>query len=233
MKKTLWFVFVVLTVYIAQVHAQKPDVYPGAVPAKPESVTEFLVTDSYADVKNYYLQKEGKPLQEKVTEEAGQISVFIVFIDRMPDPAGVIVEKMHGNSRWVNRIFSELEKCLEKGFLSKDDFEEIEKKYRYLQDCYYLTTEDGRVDEVIYKKYNSMIYHGGDAQALAAKAQELMMSGKLEEARELLKNAKSSAAATFGLADRPAVVDEWIKCLEEIADAEEYAFPVRIFYSGF
>ncbi|MFO7876880.1 MAG: hypothetical protein R6U55_09910 [Desulfovermiculus sp.] len=233
MNKIIWVVSVCLAVFTAQIYAQKPAVYPGAVPAHPERTDQFLVRDSYESVKDYYLNKEGIPREENITEETGQKSIFFVFIDRMPDPAGVSVEKMKGASRWVKMIFGKLEKCVEQDFLSEEDLQEIKDQYGDLQNYYYLTTEDGRVDEVIYKKYRAMISSGGNAADLATKAQELMMAGKIDEAKKLLEQAESSAMKSMNLANSPEVVDEWIKCLEEIADSEEYTYPVSIRYSGF
>ncbi len=233
MKKTILVLAAILVFMTMQGYSQKPEVYEGAVPASPDSTDEFLVKDSYEKVRAHYLQQKGKPHNERILEETGQKSIFFIFIDRLPDAAGVHVEEMWGNSQWVNLIFSKLEGCVDRGFLTQEDLEKIKEKHRYLKNYYYLATEEGRMDEVIYKKYRDRISSGGDAKDLATKAQELMMEGKMEEAKKLVEQAKEAAMKSIDLADSPAVVDEWVKCLEEIAAAEEYSFPVHIRYSGF
>ncbi len=78
-----------------------------------------------------------------------------------------------------------------------------------------------------------MISSGGDALSLVTRAQELMKAGELDEARKLMEQAQKSAMQSIDLANSPAVVDEWIICLEEIDEAAGDAYPVRIIYPGF
>lgn len=120
--------------------------------------------------------------------------------------------------------------------LSEARYQEIEGKYRHLKDYFY-TYEDyanGRTirqDKAIFQKYHKILALGGteavDKEEIMAQAQELMMSGRIEEGTILIEQMNNSMVASMEYACSPEVVDSWIECLEEM-DACKFAVIIRI-----
>jgi len=101
------------------------------------------------------------------------------------------------------------------------------RKYRHLQNYYYVQGED----EAIYKEYHKILGAGGteamNKEETMAKAQELIMAGKVQEGTALLENLRDGMTDSMEYAGSEKAVDSWIDCLEEI-NAVKYTVQIRI-----
>ncbi len=98
--------------------------------------------------------------------------------------------------------------------------------YRHLQD-YYIDGED----EAIYDKYHKMLGAGGtealNTEETMAKAQELIMAGKIQEGTALLESMRDGMVANMEYAGSEKAIDSWINCLGEM-NAVKYPVRIRI-----
>ncbi|MFW6277067.1 MAG: hypothetical protein ACOC1J_00240 [Prolixibacteraceae bacterium] len=82
---------------------------------------------------------------------------------------------------------------------------------------------------LFYRRCHKMPGAGGteamDKEETMAKAQELIMAGKIQEGTALLENLRDGMTESIEYAGSEKAVDSWIECLEEM-NAVKY--PVRI-----
>lgn len=123
-----------------------------------------------------------------------------------------------------------------KEILSRQRYDETIRNYEYLEDHYFLYTEDERgnfvpEDEFIYRKYNKKLDAGAiedmNVEEITQKAQQLLMQGKIEEGREMLERLQSSMTGHLEFSGSAEVVDEWLECLDEM-DACKFPVLIRI-----
>lgn len=224
MKKSTFLSIVFSTLTAVYASGQQPVEYPGAVAQFPESRNYYLTKDSYEKVKAFYVNTYGAPDHESAENETKRAATFF-YEETIFEPRGIHLAEKKGNSRAVVHVFSELKGLIVRDILTQTRYDEIEGKYRHLQDYYYVRGED----EATYKKYHKMLGAGGtealDKEETMAKAQKLIMAGKVQEGTALLENLRDGMTASMEYADSEKAIDSWIDCLEEL-DAAKY--PVRI-----
>ncbi len=236
MQKIKFFLFVVLTAFFTEAVSQQiPTVYPGAVLKNPGIKNHYLTKDNYSEVRAYYVNENNEPRREHDNGESG-ISAFFSYVRRMPDDIGVTVSERQGRSRVPYAVFQNLRGLAAHGVVDMDRVNEIEKKYSYLDRCYFVRKRDERgevssVDDIIFRKYENKLGIGGietvDAEDIMERAQALMGQGRMDEAMELLQKFQDQQIAGIELATSPEAVDMWIECLDEIA-SEAYQVEIRI-----
>ncbi len=237
MQKIQLLLIVLLAAFMTGAECQQmPTVYPGAVPmtAADENSNRtreqyanfrYLTRESYSKVWAYYANENNKPRSEQDDGDRGR-HAFFSYIRRMPDDAGVAIAERQGRSRIPNEIFSKLNGLVIQGIITEERAKEVEKKYRYLENCYFVHREDdngdiSRVDDIIFRKYNREFGITGSGQMnqdeMIAKAHELISGGRMKEGAELLKMATEKQIAGMQFSMSEEVVDKWVECLEEIA----------------
>jgi hypothetical protein len=226
MKKSTFLTIVFSTLTAVYAAGQQPVEYPGAVAQIQESRDYYLTKDSYDDVKAFYVNKYGASHHESNADGTKRAATF--FYEKTNfEPRGIHLSERNGNSRAVVRVFSELKGLIVRDILTQTKYDEIEKKYRHLQNYYYVQGED----EAIYKEYHKILGAGGtealDKEETMAKAQELIMAGKIQEGTALLENLRDGMTDSMEYAGSEKAVDSWIDCLEEF-NAVKYPVQIRI-----
>jgi hypothetical protein len=237
MQKILFSLIVLLAAFMSRAECQQmPTVYPGAVPMTPEDENRnrtreqyanfrYLTRDSYSKVWAYYASENNKPRSEKDEGENGR-HAFFSYVRRMPDDAGVSIAGRQGRSRIPNEIFSKLNGLVIQGVITDERAKEVENKYRYLENCYFVQREDDNgdissVDNIIFRKYNREFGITGSGpmnqDEMIAQAHELISAGRMKEGAELMKMAAEKQIAGMQFSMSEDVVDKWVECLEEIA----------------
>jgi hypothetical protein len=220
----LLIIFSALTAVYA--NAQQPVEYSGAEAQFPESRNYFLTKDSYEKVKAFYVNKYGNPDHESNKDETERSATFF-YEETIFEPRGIHLSEKMGNSRSVVHVFSELKGLIVREVLTRTRYDEIEKKYRHLQNYYYVRGED----ETIYKKYYKMLGASGteamNTEETLAKAQKLIMAGKIEEGKALLEGMRDGMTVNMEYAGSEKAIDSWIDCLEKL-EAAKYPVQIRI-----
>lgn len=226
MNKSTFFpvVFCALTAVYAQ--GQQPVEYPGAVAQFQESRNYYLTKDSYDEVKAFYVNKYGAPDHENNKDETKKSATFF-YEETIFEPRGIHLSEKSGNCRAVVHVFSELKGSLIREILTQTRYDEVEERYKHLKDYYYVDGED----EIIYKKYHQMLGAGGtealNKEETMAKAQKLIMAGKIQEGTALLESMRDGMIANMEYAGSEKAIDSWIDCLEEL-DVAKYLVRIRI-----
>jgi len=229
MKKTT-LIFAVLAAISANLISQQVVVYPGAV-AQTDETTFYLSKDAYDKVFDFYAGTYGNPDNQSITDDSKRSAFFVSDKNWKEqqswklDPPGVLITELQGNSKAVARVFWALDGLIERGFLTKERYDEIESQYIGLKDHYFKPGED----QAIQKKYEQKLLEGGDPVAIQeqvmARVQELIMSGNFQEATAMAEKMKDEIMENLEMANSEQAVDEWIKCLEEI---KAISYPVII-----
>jgi hypothetical protein len=233
MRLTLLALFVLIS-FTVETYSQKPSVYPGAVRKNLDGGYHFLSSDSYEKIKEYYQKEAGRAPRED-TRGTG-ISSEVVYVPRMPDPDAVFISMHRGNSKFVNRVFTELGHLTQSGSLSVERYDGIKEQYNYLSGCYFVQVreESGSVttqDDMIYQKYRLKAGFGGSEsmtmEEAMEKARELMSQGRRQEGAELMKKTAENIQNGIRKATSAEAVDVWIECLEELASVS-YAVEIYL-----
>lgn len=234
MKRPLFFSFFMIA-FPALVCSEGPVVFPGSIAERPGS-NRYLTADNYGQVREYYMGIYGSPHHE------GKQNATFFYEETIFEPRGVHLNHLRADSKGADRVFAQLKRLVlmseteGKEILSEARYKEIEHQYRPLKDYYYAYEEDesGRyvpMDEAIFRKYHKTLGLGGmeafDKEEIMAEAQELIMSGKVEEGTALLEQMRNQVVEDIEYASSPEAVDLWIKCLEEI-NACKFGVMVRI-----
>lgn len=224
-----------MIVFPAFVCGEEPVVFPGSIAERPGS-NRYLTADSYEQVRDYYVDIYGSPHHE------GEGNATFFYEETIYEPRGIHINHLGAGSKGAERVLSQLKRLVSMGevekreILSEDRYEEIERKYRHLKDYFYTYEDDttGRYilkDEAIFQKYHKTLGLGGteamDKEEIMAQAQELIMSGRVEEGTALLEQMKQSMVGDIEYARSPEAVDSWIECLEEM-NACKYAVIIRV-----
>ena len=229
------FIFLIMTLIITATvdGQQRPTIFPGAVPQWEGNPDYYLTRGDYSEVISYYTKEKGAPRHREDHGEKGR-SAWFLYVERLPDDGGLSVNEKRGNYRGAARVFSQLKPLVVQGHLSDERVNEIEQKYGYLQQCYFVYEKSERgkdtpYDEIIFNKHNKKLGVGGteavDMDEVMKKAQELMSAGKMEEGLALMTQAREDMISGMNTANSPKAVDLWIECLEEIA---ANAYPIRL-----
>lgn len=226
MKKSLLLLSVFLIAGPAHILCQEPVEYPGAVNINPVNNNRYLTHDSYEKVREFYVGVYGAPHHENTQGETGKTATFF-YEETNYEPRGIHLNDRRGNSKAVKNVFSELEDLVAMNILDQERYDEIEKKYIYLEDYYYR----GNEDEDVFNKYYKDLGLGGteaaDQDKIMAEVQKLMMEGKIQEATTMMEDMKESMVSSMEYAGSPEAIDSWIECLEEI-DRLKYPVMIRI-----
>lgn len=226
MKKTTFLFTVFIAAITTNGLAQQPVEYPGAVPEYPENTSYYLTKDSYEKVRAFYVNTYGAPDYEKTETNSKRTATFY-YKETFVESMGILLNEKRGNNRTVVQVFSELKGLIVREILTQARYDEIEKKYMHLKDYYYVDGED----EAIYKEYHKMLGAGGteamNNEETMAKAQELIMAGKIQEGTALLERMRDSMIDNIEYAGSEKAVDSWIECLEELS-AIKYPVLIRI-----
>jgi hypothetical protein len=226
MKKPTLLLIIFSAITAVCASGQQPVEYPGAVAQFPESRNYYLTEDSYEKVKAFYINKYGAPDHESNKDETKRSATFF-YEKTIFEPRGIHLSEKQGNSRSVVHVFSELKGLIVREILTQVRYDEIEEKYRHLQDYYYVRGED----ETIYKKYHKILGAGGtealSTEETMTKAQELIMAGKIEEGKALLESMRDGMTASMEHAGSEKAIDSWMDCLKEL-DAAKYPVQIRI-----
>ena len=232
----LFLAFICATAF-SQTSSLYPKIYPGSIQQYETQKQNFLVKDSYEQVKAFYVKERGSPTNENNVGEKGKTAWF-KYVDALPDPGGLRISFATSRNNSVNKAFNRLEEFANHGIISRELFDETKSKYEYLYNYYFVygKLEDGRgffMDEIIYRKYNDKMTSQGlnqqEMEKTIAKAQELMMEGKMEEGKALLEKMKDASISGMQDAASPKGAENWIDCLKEMA---KNAYPVSISISG-
>ncbi|MGM0667003.1 MAG: hypothetical protein ACQETA_06750 [Bacteroidota bacterium] len=226
MTKTLLLLSVFLIAGPANIFCQEPVEYPGAVNLYPENNNRYLTRDSYEKVRKFYVGVYGAPHHENTQGETGKNATFF-YEETNYEPRGIHLYNRKGNSKAVANVFSELEDLVTMNIMDQERYDEIKKKYIYLEDYYYKSNED----EDVFNKYYKDLGLGGteavDQEKIMAEVQKLMMEGKIQEATAIMEDMKESMVSSMEYAGSPEAIDSWIECLEEI-DSLKYPVTIHI-----
>ena len=234
MKKAHIILLFFPVVFIVTTHGQeRPTIFPGAVPQWESNEDYFLTNEDYESVISYYTKEKGAPRHEDDSGEKGR-SAWFLYIEMLPDDGGLYVSEKKGNSRGAERVFSQLQSLVVRGHASQEQVNEIEQKYGYLKQYYFVYRKNERgkdvpYDEIIFSKHDKKLGLGGtevvDMDEVMQKAQQLMSEGKTQEGLALIKQANEDIISGMNTANSAEAVDLWIECLEEIA---ANAYPVQL-----
>ena len=240
---TLFSMFLVVfspffTEVLAQETGPMPKIYPGAVQHSEKNDRVFVTKDSFESVRAFYVRERGEPTSEHIVGETGKTAWF-QYDDRPPDPGGVYVSFAAGQNRAVANAFSDLERYVTHfKVLELEEFEEIKARFNHLHSAYFIMDRlgDGRTftkDEIIYRRCHDQMtgpkIEQTDMERIITQANELMMSGRTQEAMALLEQVRDSAMTGARDSVGRGGVDMWIECLQEM---EKNAYTVLITISG-
>lgn len=219
MKKSTLLPIIFSTIITAYAQGQQPVEYPGTVAKNPGYTSYYLTKDSYEKVKAFYVNTYGAPDYENTETNSKRTATFF-YKETIIEPMGVHLNEKKGNNRTVVRVFSELKGLIIREILTQARYNEIEEKYMHLKDYYYVRGED----EIIYEKYHQMLGAGGtealNKEETMAKAQELIMAGKIQEGTALLESFRDGMIENMEYANSEKAIDSWIDCLEELNTAK-------------
>ncbi|MFP4488840.1 MAG: hypothetical protein ACLFN1_06010 [Bacteroidales bacterium] len=225
MKKNLLLLFVFSVSLSAVVFSQEPVEYPDAIPGMPGIESRYLTSDPYEKVKAFYVNVYGEPDYETKQDDNGRSAQFF-YEESIVEPRAVHIYDRKGDSKAVEKVFSQLNGMVVREIIDQELYDEIEEKYIHLKDYYYVKDEDQK----IFDRYHKKLGTGGteavvDREETMMEAQRLIMAGKVEEGRAMLENMKNSMAGAMDHANSPDAADEWVECLEEISAIK---YPVMI-----
>jgi hypothetical protein len=212
-------------------------VYPGAVPVSSDRPGWFLSGDPYERVKAYYVKDSGAPARERTVDEGR--TAFIEYMDvrevqtydSVGSALGVQVFERPGRPSAAADVLGMLKGMAMNGMLSRSEYAQLEETYRPVTRWFFPRAEgSGRsLDEVIYERCEKGPAEEAlarDAEATAARVQELMMQGKQQEALALMQRMAQSAGdhhASHGVGEAGAA--RWKECLAEM---KRSGYPTRI-----
>lgn len=196
--------------------AEFATIYPNAIPVNPnysdgrgEQYGSFYTDDSYDKVTDYYIREVGFKSVDKEGNKVfnykavkGEYDIVKIHTSGQFTPKGIL------------RVLREIKHLSERGIISKDEYLKIEEKYLKVQGFW---KTDFCID--IYNKYNQRLDPVQISEAKNQEAQRLAMSGRRDEAVALMQEAVQDTQNLIELMQSPKIVDEWVKCLDEIANA--------------
>ncbi|TCO10733.1 hypothetical protein EV194_101365 [Natronoflexus pectinivorans] len=204
---------------------KQPSTYPGSVFKYPNQKNTLLSMDSYEKVKSFYADEVGPPRTEEGNPSSGYFAFFL-YQKSLPDDLGVSVSSGRGRSNVIGDIFSRLKGFEVQGIITNNQLIEIERKYRYLRNCYFVYIEDEKgvltsEDRLIFRKYENTTGLGWsepeNQNEIMQQIEALMSAGRISEGMELAQKMKDDIEKGIELRSSNEAVKMWTNCLDEIS----------------
>lgn len=222
--------------------------YPSSVSCETGQAGCFLSKDSFDQVAAFYEKEKGPATVTQNEPERNRYS-FYEYMDvntvHQYDPIGSAIGVRiyskpvpvdDGTSLpVVGEVFGKLKLLIVQGSMSMEEYNALVEKYRYLA-AWYFPMEKGPTPLDRPVPQNKIILDrcekgpqaqkaAEDMEAMAMKAQQLMMQGRQREALALLQRAGESAQGIHAKSLGPEGIEKWEGCLEEL---QANGYPTRI-----
>ena len=199
---------------------EKATIYPGALRSDQYPTSGmgdhyggFYTDDFYEKVMDYYLREVGVP---NTNEYGYDIFRYKECRYGERDYVEIHTNSRTDNPRGMRSALEELKDISSRGLLSNEDYNKIYEKYSKIRGYWKTNFCDD-----IYKKHKERLDYSIIYDNMFAESQRLGLAGKRDEAIAFLELERKKIEELMALNNSPRIVDEWIKCLDEIAEAAE------------
>jgi len=203
-------------------------VYPGAAVFAPDTPGCYLSREAYEQVKGFYEKDSGGVSRERVVDGARQTFFEYMSVtevqkyDSVGSAMGVEVSERPNSQTAAADVLGTLKVMAANGLLGQAEYKRLENEYEPVVRWFFRKDEKtGKpMDELIYARYEKGPAEQAlqqDTEALAKKAEALMMQGKHQQALELMEQAGNAVGSFHGdYGTGAAGVEKWKKCLAEM-----------------